>query len=123
MTTYKTLYHLMVQNMSEAIDLYDAGKGILAREVLKKALLDAEEQVILQDIIPDEPIGNGDPAELKKRHPKAASAAMPHRQKHGVDNPKRRGCAPPFWSLGGAGGEVETPPAFLLGDSKGEVLF
>ena len=42
MTTYKTLYHLMVQNMSEAIDLYDAGKGILAREVLKKALLDAE---------------------------------------------------------------------------------
>ena len=63
MTTYKTLYHLMVQNMSEAIDLYDAGKGILAREVLKKALLAAEEQVILQDIIPDEPIGNGDPAE------------------------------------------------------------
>ena len=54
---------LMVQNMSEAIDLYDAGKGILAREVLKKALLDAEEQVISQDIIPDEPIGNGDPAE------------------------------------------------------------
>lgn len=53
----------MVQKMSEAIDLYDAGKGILAREVLKKALLDAEEQVILQDIIPDEPIGNGDPAE------------------------------------------------------------
>jgi|GEM_PF-80499 len=52
MTTYKTLYHLMVQNMSEAIDLYDAGKGILAREVLKKALLDAEEQVILQDITP-----------------------------------------------------------------------
>ena len=53
----------MVQDMSEAIDLYDAGKGILAREVLKKALLDAEEQVISQDIIPDEPIGNGDPAE------------------------------------------------------------
>ena len=53
----------MVQNMSEAIDLYDAGKGIIAREVLKKALLDAEEQVILQDISPDEPIGNGDPAE------------------------------------------------------------
>ena len=63
MTTYKTLYHLMVQNMSEAIDLYDAGKGILAREVLKKALLDAEEQVISQDIIPDEPIGSTDPAE------------------------------------------------------------
>ncbi len=63
MTTYKTLYHLMVQNMSEAIDLYDAGKGILAGDVLKKALVDAEEQVILQDIIPEEPIGNGDPAE------------------------------------------------------------
>ena len=63
MTTYKTLYHLMVQNMSEAIDLYDAGKGIPAREVLKKALLDAEEQVISQDIIPDEPIGSTDPAE------------------------------------------------------------
>lgn len=36
MTTYKALYHLMVQNMSEAIDLYDAGKGILAREVLRQ---------------------------------------------------------------------------------------
>ena len=59
----------------------------------------------------------------KKQHPKAASAAMPRRQKHGVDNPKRRGCAPPFWSLGGAGGEIETPPAFLLGVPKGEVLF
>ena len=58
-----------------------------------------------------------------RRWAKAASEAMPHRQKHGVDNPKRRGCAPPFWSLGGAGGEVETPPAFLLGDSKGELLF
>ena len=46
MTTYKSLYHLMVRSMSEAIDLYDEGKGILAREVLKKALLDAEEQVI-----------------------------------------------------------------------------
>ena len=43
MTTYKTLYHLMVRSMSEAIDLYDEGKGILAREVLKKALLDAED--------------------------------------------------------------------------------
>ena len=58
MTTYKTLYHLMVRSMSEAIDLYDEGKGILAREVLKKALLDAEEQVIAHDIISDEPISN-----------------------------------------------------------------
>ena len=31
MTTYKSLYHLMVRSMSEAIDLYDEGKGILAR--------------------------------------------------------------------------------------------
>lgn len=54
---------------------------------------------------------------------KAASAAMPRRQKSGEDNPKRRGCALTFWSLEGAGGEIETPPAFLLGDSKGEVLF
>ena len=44
--------------MSEAIDLYDEGKGILAREVLKKALLDAEDQVISHGIISDEPIGN-----------------------------------------------------------------
>ena len=63
MTTYKTLYHLMVQNMSEAIDLYDAGKGILACEVMKKALLDAEDQVISHDIISDEPIGSTGPAE------------------------------------------------------------
>ena len=59
MTTYKSLYHLMVRS----IDLYDEGKGILAREVLKKALLDAEEQVITHDIIPDEPIGSTDSAE------------------------------------------------------------
>ncbi len=63
MLTYKNLYCALVRSMSEAIDLYDAGKGILAREVLKKALLDAEEQVISQDIIPDEPIGSTSPAE------------------------------------------------------------
>ena len=53
----------MVRSMSEAIDLYDEGKGILAREVLKKALLDAEDQVISHDIIPDEPISSSHPAE------------------------------------------------------------
>ena len=37
MTTYRNLYHGMVRSMSEAIDLYDEGKGILAREVLKKS--------------------------------------------------------------------------------------
>ena len=63
MLTYKNLYCALVRSTSEAIDLYDEGKGILAREVLKKALLDAEEQVISQDIIPDEPIGSTDPAE------------------------------------------------------------
>ena len=63
MLTYKNLYCALVRSMSEAIDLYDEGKGILAREVLKKALLDAEEQVISHDIIPDEPIGSTDPAE------------------------------------------------------------
>ena len=62
MTTYRNLYHGMVRSMSEAIDLYDEGKGILAREVLKKALLDAEEQIIAQDIIPDESINSTDPA-------------------------------------------------------------
>ena len=61
MTTYRNLYHGMVRSMSEAIDLYDEGKGILALEVLKKALLDAEEQIIAQDIIPDEPINSTDP--------------------------------------------------------------
>ena len=63
MTTYKSLYHLMVRSMSEAIDLYDAGKGILAREVMQKALLEAEEQVIAHNIIPDESIGSTDSAE------------------------------------------------------------
>ena len=62
MTTYRNLYNGMVRSMSEAIDLYDEGKGILAREVLKKALQDAEEQIIAQDIIPDEPINSTDPA-------------------------------------------------------------
>ena len=63
MTTYRNLYHGMVRSMSEAIDLYDEGKGILAREVLKKALLDAEDQVISHDIIPDEPISSAASAE------------------------------------------------------------
>lgn len=63
MTTYRNLYHGMVRSMSEAIDLYDAGKGILAREVMQKALLDAEEQVIAYGIIPDEPISSGNSAE------------------------------------------------------------
>ncbi len=60
MRTSRNRYHGMVRSMSEAIDLYDEGKGILAREVLKKALLDAEEQIIAQDIIPDEPINSAD---------------------------------------------------------------
>ena len=63
MLTYKNLYCALVRSMSEAIDLYDAGKGILAREVLKKALLDAEDQIISRDIIPDEPISSAVPAE------------------------------------------------------------
>ena len=63
MTTYRNLYHAMVRSMSKAIDLYDEGKGILAREVMQKALLDAEEQVIAHDIILDEPISNGNSAE------------------------------------------------------------
>ena len=85
MTTYKTLYHLMVQNMSEAIDLYDAGKGILAREVLKKALLDAEEQVISQDIIPDEPIAVPIQQKAKKAAPQSGerSNAAPSEERGG----------------------------------------
>ena len=63
MLTYKNLYCALVRSMSEAIDLYDAGKGILAYEVLKKALLDAEDQIISRDIIPDEPISSAVPAE------------------------------------------------------------
>ena len=63
MTTYRNLYHAMVRSMSEAIDLYDEGKGILAREVMQRALLDAEEQVIAHDIIPDEPIASGNSAQ------------------------------------------------------------
>ena len=37
MLTYKNLYCSLVRSMSEAIDLYDEGKGILAREALKNA--------------------------------------------------------------------------------------
>ena len=46
---------------------------------------------------------------------------MPRRQKHGVDNPKRRGEAPPFWSLG-VQGRSRNAPAVLLGDKKGGIL-
>ena len=111
MTTYRNLYHGMVRSMSEAIDLYDAGKGILAREVMQKALLDAEEQVIAYDIIPDEPISSGNSAENE-------NSSKDARQKCGEDNPKRRGEAPPFWSLG-VQGRNRNAPAVLLGDSKG----
>ena len=63
MLTYKNLYCALVRSMSEAIDLYDEGKGILAREVMQRALLDAEEKVISHDIIPDEAISSADSAE------------------------------------------------------------
>ena len=63
MLTYKNLYCALVRSMSEAIDLYDEGKGILARETLHKALPDAEDQVISHDIIPDEPISSAASAE------------------------------------------------------------
>ena len=63
MITCRNPYHSMVRSMSRAIDLYDEGKGILACEVPKKALLEAEEQVISHDIIPDEPISGTDPTE------------------------------------------------------------
>ena len=41
-----------------------------------------------------------------------------YRKCHGVDNPKRRGKAPPFWSLG-VQGRDRNAPAVLLGDQKG----
>ena len=63
MLTYKNLYCALVRSMSEAIDLYDEGKGILARKVMQRALLDAEEKVISHDIIPDEAISSADSAE------------------------------------------------------------
>lgn len=63
MLTYKNLYCALVRSMSEAIDLYDEGKGILAREVMQRAPLDAEEKVISHDIIPDEAISSADSAE------------------------------------------------------------
>ena len=47
---------------------------------------------------------------------------MPRRQKQrGVDNPKRRGKAPPFWSLG-VQGRDRNAPAVLLGGSKALLL-
>ena len=41
-----------------------------------------------------------------------------HWKCRGVDNPKGRGKAPPFWSLG-VQGRDRNAPAVLLGDSKG----
>ena len=74
MLTYKNLYCSLVRSMSEAIDLYDEGKGILAREGLKKALLDAEDQVISHDIIPDEPISSSHPAVLQDKNCQCAGS-------------------------------------------------
>ena len=44
---------------------------------------------------------------------------MPRRPRTGEDNPKKRGKAPPFWSLG-VQGRDRNAPAVLLGDTKGE---
>ena len=44
------------------------------------------------------------------------------RSNSGVDNPKRRGEAPPFWSLG-VQGRSRNAPAVLLGVSKGVFSF
>ena len=76
MLTYKNLYCALVRSMSEAIDLYDAGKGILAREVLKKALLDAEDQ----DHLPRYHPRRTNQRRFGKRLKSAASAAMPRPQ-------------------------------------------
>ena len=95
MMTYKNLYCALVRSMSEAIDLYDEGKVILARETLHKALLDAEDQVISHDIIPDEPISSAPQLKTKKRGERSnaepASSLLPN-YRHTRLTIVRRGC-------------------------------
>ena len=60
MLTYKNLYCSLVRSMSEAIDLYDEGKGILARETLHKALS-----------------GRRRPSHLPRHHPRRTYQQLP----------------------------------------------
>ena len=94
MMTYKNLYCALVRSMSEAIDLYDEGKGILAREVLKKALLDAEDQIISRDIIPTNQ-STAIRQETKKRGERSNAApagSLPSCCRHTRLTIVRRGC-------------------------------
>lgn len=51
MTTYQTLYYHMVRSVDAALTYFDQGKPLLARLVLEKALLEAEDSILEQDII------------------------------------------------------------------------
>ena len=78
MTTYRNLYHGMVRSMSEAIDLYDEGKGILAREVLKKPCWTQKSKSSRKISFPMNPSTVPTQRRTKKEAAlSAASAAMP----------------------------------------------
>ena len=75
MMTYKNLYCALVRSMSEAIDLYDEGKGILARRqsaAVLPSLAPHDSKARLQSVTTRR--------ELCAALPSAASAAMPRPQ-------------------------------------------
>lgn len=54
MTSYKSLYYLLVRSIDEALTDWSKENGLHAWMILHQALLQAEEAVTAQDIIPEE---------------------------------------------------------------------
>ena len=96
MVTYKSPYHMLVSSMSTAIDLYDAGKGIPAREVLKKPCWTQKSKSSRKISFPTNP--SAVPTQRKTKRATPLSAAMPRRTMSAANLPSlaphgvRRGC-------------------------------
>ena len=105
MENYAKLYHLLFNAITDALEQMESQNYGNAKDMLIAAQQKAEESISQQKTEQEAALS-------------AASEAMPRRQKRGVDNPKRRGKAPPFWSLG-VQGRDRNAPAVLLGGVRG----
>lgn len=55
MISYQSLYYKLVQSMDDALTCLDKGDSFLACTVLQNALLDAENEILSWDLIPEVP--------------------------------------------------------------------
>ena len=95
MLTYKNLYCSLVRSMSEAIDLYDAGKGILAREGLKKPCWTQKTKSFPTTSSPTNPSAAPTQQKTKQRGERSNAApagSLPPVHRHSRLTIVRRGC-------------------------------